>query len=130
MIFFASSSNQFYESLSTFVNNQGSGKFPQSSSELLLIRPQGFSDYEWERENEETYENLTVGTKINLTLKGASYSEIPFNFPNQSAEIVGVIEYNREYAYRTSPFEGDLTNIFKQYLTPSLPWEKYYIPGR
>lgn len=125
MLFYASSNDYFYEVISSLVKSQGKGRFPQISSELLLIRPRGFPEYEWDRDREEIFENLTVGTEINLTFTEI-YNDNSLDSANQTAKIVGVLEYNREYMDRASPYSDDLSNIIKSYLTPYFPWEGYF----
>ncbi len=126
MLFYASACEEFYDAIQSLMYSQGRGRLPQNSSELLLVRPQGLAEYEWDREREEVYENLTVGTQLNISLKGSHYAYENYDFSNQTATIVGVLEFNREYMYRTSPLPDDVTNIIKQYLTPYIPWEGYF----
>jgi ABC-type antimicrobial peptide transport system permease subunit len=117
---YASSATEFYSQLETILENEGEGRLPANSSELLLIRPKGESRFEWEQEEEKIFENLTLNAKINLTMmsRDIGYQETQIN---KTYTIVGVIRCERHVRspYREgvySPSTDDTNELLRRYI--------------
>lgn len=126
---FSSSVEEFYQQALMILENEGAGRLPQNSSEFVLIRPKGIIE-SWEMQEE--FENITLNSKINISLPIHWGSETEIQY-NKTIKIVGVLEY--EYTssyyyydyYRQQSKESDnTTTLLQKYLDPYL-WGHYLL---
>lgn len=90
-IFTYSCSNQdFYFQMEQIMQDEGTGRLPANSSEILLIIPD-VSKNHWAFEKD--FENLTLNTEINITLQEYWDSEGTIR-DNKTMNIVGILKHN------------------------------------
>ncbi|MFX0125393.1 MAG: FtsX-like permease family protein [Candidatus Hodarchaeota archaeon] len=120
--FFISSANELYTALDHILTISGKGRLPKDSSEIVMLRMKWDSDYYWYEEESKTFENVTLGTEVNITLS----PEWEGGGSNKTMKIVGVIDY--------SPYEShtlDNTTLLLRKFFRSFWWDYSFIttPG-
>jgi ABC-type antimicrobial peptide transport system permease subunit len=87
---YTTSASEFYDQIEDILKEEGTGRLPENSSEIILIRPKEPLE-PWQVE--EQFENLTLNTEINISLeRGWGPEEIIAD--NKTLKIVGILEYN------------------------------------
>ncbi len=118
----ASSSPIFYNQLDLILENEGIGHQPENSSEIILVRPKEPDPWE-----EKWFENLTLNTKINITIP-RWILPVEADQPNKTMTIVGIVDYERRSPSvffqenelsAISPYD-DSTDLLWKYFTPEL----------
>jgi len=89
------SSSKFYDQLEDILAMEGTGRLPENSSEILLLRPALESGYYVDEE----FDNLTLNTEINITLPKAWGSSGSFR-NNKTVRIAGILELT-SYWYKS-----------------------------
>ncbi|MFX1507350.1 MAG: FtsX-like permease family protein [Promethearchaeota archaeon] len=116
-----SSASTFYEQLELILEEEGVGHQPVNSSEVILVRPKETDPWA-----EKQFENLTLNTKVNITIPGWILPEEEEQ-PNKTVTIVSIVDYERKF----SPIFSQENKL--NVATPSdngtaLLW-KYFTPG-
>ena len=121
--FMASSSSKLFNELEDFMNTYTTGRLPQNSSEILIIRPNV-------TRSSASYNNyihsISVNSKINLTLPthliymaGISLS----NRPNKTVTVTGIVDVV-ESSYKYSEVDS-IAPVLTKYLNHS--WNSFIL---
>ncbi|MFX1286373.1 MAG: FtsX-like permease family protein [Promethearchaeota archaeon] len=117
-----SSAPTFYNQLELILEKEGIGQQPGNSSEVILVRPKEADPWA-----EKQFENLTLNTKVNITIPKWTLPEGEKQ-PNKTITIVGIVEYERKASSiffqknelnAASPNDNSTALLWK-YFTPEL----------
>ncbi|MFX0171285.1 MAG: FtsX-like permease family protein [Candidatus Hodarchaeota archaeon] len=128
MNFFSSSAPKFYSQIEALMKTEEDGRLPKNSSEIVLVRPKGMPE-EWEIEWEKRFENLTLNTKVNITIPRWGIPEGEDQI-NKTVTIVGILRVERQarifydYSSAVSSIDDNATLLVRKYLGDL--WNNYY----
>ena len=115
-----SSALTFYNQLELILEKEGAGHQPENSSEVIFVRPKEADPWA-----EKRFENLTLNTKVNITIPRWILPEEEEQ-PNKTVTIVGIVDYER----KSSPVfftENELSATSPGNNSTALLW-KYFTP--
>ena len=115
-----SSASTFYEQLELILEKEGVGHQPVNSSEVILVRPKETDPWA-----EKQFENLTLNTKVNITIPGWILPEEEEQL-NKTVTITGIINYERKFSPIFSQ-ENKLNVATPSDNSTALLW-KYFTP--
>jgi ABC-type antimicrobial peptide transport system permease subunit len=115
-----SSSPTFYNQLDMILEKEGAGHQPENSSEVILVRPKEADPWA-----EKQFENLTLNTKVNITIPGWILP-VEEDRPNKTVMIVGIVDYERKFSPVFFP-ENELSATSPGDNSTALLW-KYFTP--
>ncbi|MFX1283130.1 MAG: FtsX-like permease family protein [Promethearchaeota archaeon] len=121
---FTSSSLEFFDQLEKNLKNTGSGRLPQTSSEIIFIRPSSSSLEELDKSIDSMFENFTLNAKINLTTH-SYHTTLSLERPNKTVTIVGIVEYERNFDSK-QVIEGSNSDLLRTYLNEHI-YQYYFL---
>jgi ABC-type antimicrobial peptide transport system permease subunit len=96
---YTSGAPKFYSSILPFLE----GSFPENSSEVILLRPEGNPTDQWDIEHEKRFENFTLNNQVNISMRNYGGPSI-----NKTVSIKGIITYPRAEDIRILEDSGEL----------------------
>ncbi|MFX0184804.1 MAG: FtsX-like permease family protein [Candidatus Hodarchaeota archaeon] len=117
-----SSALTFFTQLNLILEMEGVGRQPENSSEVIFVRPKEVDPWA-----EKWFENLTLNTKVNITIPRWILPEEEEQ-PNKTITIVGIVDYERKFSpvffqdnelNAASPSDNSTALLWK-YFTPEL----------